>query len=377
MKDARIKFTRRTPLQAALDGQVKQYFDSTGLSRRGGGRMITKTAVIMAWWAISYALALGFVGGVAGFLVASVSLGLAIAGLGFCVMHDGNHGAFSESKRMNRWMGAVCDFIGGSSYVWRHKHNIMHHTYPNIVGADDDIDIGPLARMAPDQAHHGFHRFQHLYMWVLYGFISTKWHFWDDYAQIGSGKIAGQHMPRPKGKELATFVVGRVLFYAWAVVIPIAVLGLGYGVLFYFTSQFVLGVTLATVFQLAHCVEEADFPSVAAHGKTEVDFYRLQLDTTVDFARGHPFVTWYLGGLNYQAVHHLYPKISHVHYPEISKIVERVCAEHGVDYRTAGTFRVALRSHYRWLKRMGEAPADVATDLLLPEIEAEAQAAAA
>lgn len=376
MKDTRITLVRRSPLQLDLTRRVQAYFTDRGIAQQGGRRIILKTAIIFTWWTASFALAVFGGLGLAGTLLCAVSLGLAAAGIGFNVMHDGNHGAYSSNQRLNRAMGFSVDVMGGSSYLWRHKHNVIHHTYPNVVGTDDDIDVGVLARMAPDQPHLPLHRWQHIYMWPLYAFIAIKWHWRDDFVQIAQAKIGPFHVPRPKGGDLWTFIIGRALFFTWSLVVPMMVLGVAQGLLVYLVAMFSLGVALAVVFQLAHCVEEAEFPSttgLSAAAPVEKEFVRMQLDSTVDFARGNPVVTWFLGGLNYQTVHHLFPRISHVHYPALSRIVEQVCAEHGVAYRTTGTFRQALASHYRWLKRMGQGEGVVTavkTPVVSPEVSA-------
>jgi linoleoyl-CoA desaturase len=356
MKDTRLRLIRRSPFQTALNERVNAWFETAGKDQRGDHRLFIKTAVIVLWWLTSYAVVMTGIGGWLGLILGALSMGLALAGLGFDVMHDGNHGAYGRSRRVNRTMGAVSDLLGSSSYFWRHKHNVLHHTYPNVVGTDDDIDVGVLGRMAPGQQHFGFHRLQHLYMWALYGLISIKWHWFDDFYQFSRGTIGPARVPRPKGGELALFIGGKVFFFGWAIVAPIVVLGAGPGLLFYLISQFTLGVVLSVTFQMAHCVEEAEFAPVTDDAVYEVDFARLQLDSTVDFARGNPMITWFMGGLNYQTIHHLFPKISHVHYPDVARIVEAVCAEHAVTYKVTPSLGGALRSHYRWLRHMGQAP---------------------
>ncbi len=357
MKDTRIRLIRRSALQQALEARAEAWFAETGRSPRGGARLARKTAFILGWFAASYALVLSGAGGWPGLVLGAISLGLATAGIGFDIMHDGGHKAVANSKLVNRAMHFTLDLVGGSSYIWSQKHNVMHHTYPNVVGADDDIDVAGLARMAPQQPHHAAHRWQHLYMWPLYGMISIKWHWYDDFVQLARGKLLEHRFPRPRGSEIALLVAGKIIFFAWAVVTPLLVLGWARFLTYYFLSQCVLGVTLAVVFQLAHCVEDAEFTALPPDGPpVELDYARLQLDSTVDFARGNRFVTWYVGGLNYQVVHHLFPRVSHVHYPDLSPIVAEVCAEFGVRYRTVDSVRAAIGSHYRWLRRMGREP---------------------
>jgi linoleoyl-CoA desaturase len=321
-------------------------------SRRGGWRMLVKTAILFAWLFIGY-LGLLVLGdgswlAVVGF---GIACGLATAGLGMAVQHDGGHRAYSERPAINRLMASVLDLLGASSYVWRVKHGILHHSYPNIEGVDDDIDAAPFARLSPGQPHHRLHRFQHLYMWPLYGFLTAKWFLVDDFRNLAHGRVGRHPLRRPRGVELGIFVIGKLVHFGWALIVPIVLLGVAKAAIFYVVFSAACGVTLAVVFQLAHCVEEAEFPQPT--GEHASDFAEHQLATTVDFARDNPLLSWYVGGLNFQAVHHLYPRICHLHYPALAKIVEQTAAEHGVRYTAISGLAAALRSHYRWLRRMG------------------------
>ncbi|MGB1698810.1 MAG: fatty acid desaturase, partial [Nannocystaceae bacterium] len=125
----------------------------------------------------------------------------------------------------------------------------------------------------------------------------------------------------------------------------------------FFYVSFVQGVVLSVVFQLAHCVTETEFPTPAAtDGTLQTDWAVHQLQTTADFAPHNRFLGWYVGGLNFQVVHHLFPKVSHTHYPAISRIVADTAVEFGLQYHCVPSLREALRSHYRHLRGLG-APA--------------------
>jgi linoleoyl-CoA desaturase len=232
---------------------------------------------------------------------------------------------------------------------------VVHHTYPNLAGVDQDLEAGVFARFAPGIARHRFHRFQHIYVWMLYGLLTIKWMWVDDFVNVAIGRLGPHRLPRPRGWEWGVFFLGKALAIGWAVVVPVLVHGLWVGILFHVVGHVVAGVTLSVVFQLAHCVDEAEFPVVPTPAGGDVEWATHQLRTSVDFARGNPFLTFFLGGLNYQAIHHLFPHVSHVHYPAISPIVAAVCDRHGVRYRTFPSMFGAIRSHYRWLRRLGSA----------------------
>ena len=358
--EPRLKFQRERSFQQELQTRVEERLAALGKSRYGAARLYTKTAVLLLW----------FVGSYAGLLLSehwwqavplAISLGLAVAGLGFNVGHDGNHGASSRSKLVNRSMGAIFDLLGGSSYVWRFKHNVLHHSYPNVEGLDDDIDLGALCRLSPHQPHHKFHRLQHLYMWPLYSFVGPKWQLWDDFVAVARGRVGDSPFARPRGIDLAVFIGGKAAFFTWALVIPALLFPFWQVLLIYGLVSAVEGLSLSVVFQLAHTTDETESYSQEQTGAAAGKEWAVhQVETTANFARKNRLLTWYVGGLNHQIEHHLFPRISHVHLPAIADIVEEVCQKHGVRYRVHSTMPKAIASHYRWLRDLGKPPEQAA-----------------
>ncbi len=350
----KVKFTSSDLFLRELKRRVDAYFSQTGRRRRDCAGMYFKTATILAWFVASYVLLMFVVSSWWLVLPLAIVMGLSMAAIGFNIQHDGGHNAYSEHQWVNRIMSMSLDLIGGSSYMWDWKHNSIHHTYPNITGEDDDINVGFLGRLSPHQPRYRFHRLQGIYLWVLYGFLAIKWHFYDDFYNLASGKIGAHRVPRPKGWDLVVFIGGKVIFLSWAFVVPMllhpiwAVLGI------YVLAAFTSGVVLSVVFQLAHCVEEAGFPMPDESGRMETDWAVHQVQTTVDFARRNRVLSWFLGGLNYQVEHHLFHKICHVHYPALSRLVETACAEYGIRYSANQSLMAAIASHFRWLHRMGQ-----------------------
>jgi linoleoyl-CoA desaturase len=318
--------------------------------------MYAKSAIILTWFVASYVL-LVFVAQSwwIGMLLA-VSVALAAAAIGMNVQHDGSHGGYSDSKLVNGIAAVTLDIIGGSSYLWRWKHNVLHHSFTNIEGADDDINVGPLGRLAPEQPRYRLHRFQHFYMWPLYGFVALKWHLVDDFKEVIRGQVGTRKVPPPGGKDLAIFVGGKIVFALIAFAIPALMHPIWVVALFYCFTAITIGIVLGIVFQMAHCVEEADFPTpIDGSNRMEDEWAVHQTVSTVDFARHNRLLSWYIGGLNFQIEHHLFPKICHLHYAELAPIVESVCAEFGIKYSSHRTLRSAMSSHYHWLRRMGRA----------------------
>jgi linoleoyl-CoA desaturase len=353
-----LKFGGNDGFHLALRRRVDRYFRHTRQPRRDCPRMYLKTGVILSWLAATYVLLLFFAG--TGWLAIplAVLLGLAMAAVGFNIQHDGGHGAYSERRWVNKLMSLTLDLLGGSSYIWARKHNSIHHSYTNVTDHDDDINIGWLGRLTPHQRRLPFHRLQHWYLWALYGFLPAKWYLWDDFRDVGRGRIGGVRIARPRGWELVTLLAGKAAFFLLAFAIPALLHPIWIVLVVYAIATFVQGVVLSIVFQLAHCVEEATFPLPHQDtGRIEKTWAVHQVETTVDFARRDRLVSWYTGGLNFQVVHHLFPQICHVHYARMARIVEKTCRKFGVEYRSHATLWAGIASHFRWLRRMGMAGA--------------------
>jgi linoleoyl-CoA desaturase len=348
----------RSEFARQLEASVAAYFTSTGERRRDVPRMYLKTAVMLTWLFGSYAT-LVFVASSAWLAVpAAISLGLAMAGVGFNIQHDGNHGAYSSRPWINKVMSLTLDLLGGTAYFWHFKHNIAHHTHPNVHGHDDDISMGVLGRLSPHQRWYPPHRFQHIYVWALYALFAVEWQLTGEFRNlIGKRSVGTTRVPFPPAHEQLIFWVGKLVFFGLAFGLPLALHPVSAVIACYLLATVTLGLVLATVFQLAHCTEPAEFRAVSA-GCTTVPrpWAEHQIDATVDFARNNRLVTWYLGGLNLQIEHHLFPRICHVHYPALAPIVESVCRANGVPYRAFPSVRAALLSHVRWLRRMGHPP---------------------
>jgi linoleoyl-CoA desaturase len=349
-----LKFGGSNGFQVELRRRVEDFFRRSGRRQRDCWQMYLKTAILLTVFAASYGL-LVFVATTWWQAVPlAILLGLATAGIGFNIQHDGKHQAYSNHPWINKATAMTMDLIGGSSYIWHWKHNVFHHTYVNITGHDSDIDLGFLGRLTPHQKRYPFHRWQHIYLWPLYGWLAISWQLVGDFYNLVTGRLGERRFPRPKGRDLAIFLSGKVIFFSLAFGIPMLFHPVWVAMLFYVIVELLLGMTLSIVFQLAHAVEEADFPLPKPDsGRIDNAWAIHQVETTVDFARSSRVAAWLLGGLNFQIEHHLFPHICHVNYPALSKLVEETCREYGVRYTEHSSFWAGLVSHFRWLRRMG------------------------
>ncbi|MBV9987029.1 MAG: acyl-CoA desaturase [Chitinophagaceae bacterium] len=343
-------------LHTDLKKRVQEYFDQKGIKSTGTPKLFTKAismviALIAVYihllvWTPVWYLALG----------ECVLLGGLVASIGFNVMHDGSHGSFSTNKWVNRIAASSISLLGANHFMWNMKHNMIHHSFTNVDGVDDDIEIGFLMRMAPTQKKLKMHKFQHFYFWALYMLLYVFWIFFADYRKYFSRKIGTVPLKKMHLKDHIEFWGVKLYHAAVFIVIPVAAVGWVDWVIGFMTMSVVAGFVLSIVFQLAHTVEHTEFPTVDIESnKLPDEFAAHQIKTTANFATKNKLVSWLVGGLNFQIEHHLFPKISHVHYPAISQIVKSVCMEYQLQYVEYPTMRKAVKAHVRFLRDMGRA----------------------
>jgi linoleoyl-CoA desaturase len=294
-------------------------------------------------------------------------MGFSLAGIGMSVMHDANHGSYSKSHKVNTWMGHTLNLLGGSVFNWKLQHNLLHHTYTNIIDMDDDIEDKLVLRFSPHTKVKWYHKFQFIYAFLFYGILTLYWVLMKDFVQFH--KYTRDGVNKDSGsKNVITFikiVVTKISYLFVFLIAPIFLLHLPASSVIagFLLMHFISGLVLTVIFQLAHTVEHTSHPLPNDEGTIENNWAIHQLNTTVNFSRESKFLTWYLGGLNYQVEHHLFPNICHVHYPEIAPIVKQTAEEFGVPYLENKSFYDALASHVRKLKVFGRSEELSATQL--------------
>ena len=343
-----------------LRSRVNQYFKSKNLSRKGNAAMYSKTVILGAMYFVPYILILTLPLPLWAMWLLTVEMGIALAGLGMSVMHDACHGAYSKRKRVNDIMSYSMNVIGGNKFNWMIQHNVKHHTYTNIHGADEDLENGGVIRLSPFSEWSWYHRFQHIYSWFLYLLGTLSWVTIKDFRQFGSlYEEIKDNKQYSFGSEVFKMIFSKILYYGYIVVIPLLVLTIPwyYIAIGFVTMHFVAGFILSVTFQLAHVVE--DIHHEEGEGKQMVDEHWavFQMMTTSNFARRNRVLSWYMGGLNYQVEHHLFTNICHVHYRKLAEIVRATAQDHGVPYNEHRRFFSAVRSHYNTLKEYSLKPA--------------------
>lgn len=359
-----IRWTDKNPEKAlflsTLRKRIDEYFKQKNISKHYNSEMVIKTIVLMAGYIVPFVCILAFQPPLWLSLLLWSLMGFSLAGIGMSVMHDANHGAYSANAKTNFWLGHTLNMLGGSVFTWKIQHNILHHTYTNVVHMDDDIDDKLVMRFSPHTKVKWYHKFQFVYAFFFYGILTMYWALAKDFVQFFQYTREGvnKNTKSQNRVTLTKIIIFKILYFSVFFVIPIAFLNIPWGAHLagYLIMQFIAGLVLTTIFQLAHTVEETSHPLPDDERNIENNWAVHQLNTTVNFARSNKFISWYVGGLNFQVEHHLFPTICHVHYPEIAPIVKATAEEFGVPYLENITFSEALGSHVRTLQRFGKLP---------------------
>ncbi len=343
----------------SLKASVDAYFIDKHIKRTGDWRLFLKSIVLLSS-AIGIYLALMLVNmsALPAIFLAGL-LGFIFASIGFSVMHDANHGSYSPNQKLNDALGLVsANGLGASAYFWKQKHNIIHHTYTNVDGIDDDIAKSPIIRQCESQKWVPAHKVQHLYLPFIYALSSIFWIFFMDFTKYFSRRIYTTEAWKLSAKNHIIFWVTKIHYAIFFIVIPIMVWGWAGWLAGFFVANAVMGITLSFVFQLAHVVENTEFEHIPLDETKHLEtaWAEHQIKTTANFAMGNKWISWFVGGLNYQIEHHLFPRVSHVHYPEISKIVQEKCKEYNLPYNQYPTMSEALASHFRVMRHLGKRP---------------------
>lgn len=353
-KTDNLKFFR------TLNTRVNNYFKDNNIAKTGNWQLHLKTIILFSVFLTPYFLIVTLTEMHFGlFLLLSIVIGVGMAGIGMNVMHDGNHGSYSNKNWINKFMGGTIYVLAGNVYNWQVQHNVLHHTYTNIHGHDEDLDAGRIIRFTPDAPWYSFHRFQHYYSVFLYGLLTFNWAITTDFKQMRAYLKRKLSYGKEKSPKIlwTTLVITKIIYFSIWIVLPM-ILGVTWWkvLIGFFVMHYTAGLILSIVFQLAHVVEDATNPVPNEAGEIENTWAVHQLFTTVNFAPKNWIVNWYTGGLNHQIEHHLYPNISHIHYGKIADIVKETAKECNLPYNEYKTMRGAIMAHFRHLKELGQKP---------------------
>ena len=362
MNNPNIRFSRVDSAKffRTLNKRVNNYFKENNIQKTGNWKLYLKTIIMFSLYLTPYFLLLTLNLPTWAQILLTIVMGIGMAGIGMNVMHDGNHGSYSYRPWVNKIMGGSMYILAGNVYNWQVQHNVLHHTYTNIHGHDEDLDAGRIIRFSKHSKWRRFHRFQHYYGVILYGLLTLNWVVTADFLQtkryldrkLAYGKLPSHFM------QWSTLIATKILYVVVWIVIPILVLDIAWWKILigFFIMHYTAGLILSIVFQLAHVVEDTEMPLPDESGNMKNTWAIHQLFTTVNFGTRNRIINCFTGGLNHQVEHHIFPNISHVHYSRIAKIVKATAKEFNLPYNEYKTTRSAIIAHFKYLKRMGLKP---------------------
>lgn len=347
----------RNEFFSTLRKNVFAYFEREGITRYANRQMKIKTVVLLSAYLLPFLALLIFSPSIPWIVVAYAVMGFALAGVGMSIMHDANHESYSPNKTVNTWLGYTINLLGGSVFNWKLQHNFLHHTFTNIDSLDEDIADKFLLRFSPHTPLKKVHRYQWIYAFPMYGILTLYWGTVKDFAQFARYIRNGVNKAKSDVNRtvLIKMILLKLIYFFVFLGLPV-LCGIPFwsNFLGFMVMHLIGGFMLTVIFQLAHTVEETKHPLPQDGSNViENDWAIHQLNTTMNFSRNNKLVTWYLGGLNYQVEHHLFPQICHIHYPAISEIVKDTAQAYGVPYLEKETFWQAFKSHFGMLRRLG------------------------
>jgi linoleoyl-CoA desaturase len=358
-----VSFSRSdsTKFFKTLNKRVNQYFKEKNILKTGNWKLYTKAIIMFSIFFVPLILILTVAMPQWVSLLLTVLIGIGMAGVGMNVMHDSNHGSFSSKKWVNKLMGSSIYILAGNVYNWKVQHNVLHHTFTNIKGHDEDIDAGRIIRFSKHSKWFNIHKFQKYYSFFLYGLLTINWAITTDFKQMNNylkRKLSYGKFPNP-ATEWTKLIISKIVYYAIWIVLPILVLDIAWWKIFigFFVMHYTAGMILSVVFQLAHVVPKTNMPLPDKNGNMKHTWAMHQFYTTANFAPTNKFICWYTGGLNHQVEHHVFPHISHIHYGKIAKIVKKTALEFNLPYNEYKTTRKAILEHFKQLKTLGKKPA--------------------
>lgn len=342
---------------SVLRKRVNQYFKDNKIEKQANTKMKVKTVVMIALYFVPWILMLTNV--FTGFwpvFALWILMGFGMSGIGLSIMHDANHGCYSRNQKVNKTLGFLINFLGAYHVNWKIQHNVLHHSFTNIDGYDEDI-INPALRFSPHQDVKPINKLQAFYAPFLYSIMTLYWVFSKDFAQVK--RYERKDLLKTQGltlkQALRDVYFHKIWYLVLFLVLPLILTNIPWWqtVIGFLSMHFLCGLALALIFQPAHVIEDTEFFVPNENSSVENNWAIHQMKTTSNFARKSRILSWFIGGLNYQIEHHLFPNICHIHYKSISKIVKETAREFNVPYYEHKTFFSAVKSHFSLLHQLG------------------------
>ena len=337
--------------------KVDNYIAAKGGNRFADKSIFIKGTILIASWLSCYLLLVFADLNVFISVLLLMGMGCSAVMIVFNIVHDASHKVLFKNQAYNRLAVYLGDLMGMNSYIWNIRHNVQHHTFTNIAGGDILLDNIPLIRVSPFQKKMLIHKYQVWYSPVLYLVYSIFWVFFLDFTFFARKEMGNHKNIRHSQSEWFKLFFFKTFYVAYMILVPVLVIKIPFaqvmaGFLIYHISA---GILLSSVVLLGHCVEDVQYVAPDAEGIIQNSWMQHEWDTTADCATGSRLLHWVSGGLNTHLAHHLFPKICHCHYYDITKIIKEHCKENEVHY-LHHNFSAAVVSHFKFLNIQAHAP---------------------
>jgi len=265
--------------------------------------------------------------------------GLLISTFGSMGVGTNTHTSTHYGTSDKRWVNEALSYLGypmflglSATYWWR-KHVVLHHPAPNVVGVDSDADLLPWFAITAVDVHasSGLRLFYYkrLQFWLFpLALVANCFSI-----QMGGWTYLIRTLCHSKERKPAHWIDAGALLLHYVIWIglPLLLWPLPAVAGFYILRTSLLGYAMYAILAPGHLPAEAQRTTEEA--RHSMDFFAVQTAGTVSFRTG-ALGRFLCSGLEYQVEHHLFPNISHVHYPEVSQAVQAFCAEQGLPYRS-------------------------------------------
>lgn len=351
-----IKYAKREePFFRTMRERVNAYFRNKNITRFATPKMFGKAFLQFILWIGLYALIISnnFQGFSLFLLQIAFYCTIFLVSVG--IAHDGSHNAYSSNTNVNKVMNSVFDFIGINSYMWDFNHIQSHHNVPNIPLYDSAIDSFKLFRFHPKAKYFNFHKYQHLYIFGIYSFATIFKIFFLDFFSFRRKRIGFIKMQKHSLKNIVWLGFTKLVVISYTLILPLTILDAPAWqiILGFLCGNFIAGISLGVIFQVTHISNHSTWPEPNQNGVINNSFARHIMETTSDFCPYNKVITWISGGLNNHVAHHLFPGISQIHLPALTKIVKETAIEYDIPYKEYPTMWAALISHFETLKKLG------------------------
>lgn len=355
-KDVKYKKEEKDSFFYTVNKRVNDYFVSNEISKKTNAFGVFKALLFLAAFAVTYTLILRANGSSALLLTCFALLGFIQICLVLNLGHEGVHSSFSNNRIINHLFTYTFDLLGSSGYLWKMRHVYSHHPNPMVPEHDVDIQQTGMLTFQPLENPPPSYKYQKIYAPLLYCFYSLNAILRRDWTDFFSYKIGSKEVKHSTA-QVISFIVSKIIYFSYALVLPLIFSGCSWSIVLlgFFFMHVVASLAAATALFPAHLYEESIFPEPDKNGDMSSTWAEHQMSVTMDFGTKWPFASFFFGGINYHAVHHLFPAMAHVHFPEVRKIMVETAAEYNIPYRHMPTLSQAMVSHWKLLRKNGVA----------------------